>query len=1320
MAENRDYNLRFGTEGESAAAKAFEALTLAEQKGRAEIDRLTSRMQLLTTAEGRATEASIRAAEARDRAAAQLAHYTSEQSNLIKAQKEQEVLLASEARSQAASNARFIKYKEAQEKEYRDALLDAEAQNSRIRIKLTEEYANKHAQHQKKIRDEVLQTVRGFTSQVLGLSLLAGGFVQAGRVIANFVGDAVSRFRVLEQEVANIKSIKPEIDTDALYKQLSEMQTRIPVASDKLAESYYNIASSIKANSSEILALTESTSKGAFAARADTTEWATAVIGVMNAYGKTVKDTDHIQDLFFETVRDGVINGRQLAQVMGPLAARAKLAGASIEEMAAALATSTKQGGDAFQNANDLSNLYQHFTTKEAQDALHKQGVETITVSGAYRDLIDILTDLETKMKGMSESGRAEIIQGIFPDRQAQAGLARLLNDLKGYREQIGLAKTESGAFSSAYATQMDTNAAKTELLNNRVKELQESWGRFLDIFGNIAREQAKGEQYVSDLAKRYKVSPHDASIIMLLQQMGNDAKTVDSIIATMQKNYADNMSAINRSTKAAAVHADDDFGRMGDAIGRATRKAEEHKKALEDIELEYKQLSQTSLDRTLAHLADERKSMGNPYGLGAPTPDYLAEKAKQVAQGQSASVASSNAALARSEANLASQEAKRLEIAAQQQLADAKATGDAVKLAEANQKVAEAASARANATVKQRQADLAAAQASLENIKATHPEGLAGTADAVAAGQKRVTDATIALNNAQIAAGEAASRAGLAGVAADQAQIDKKNELIRITNVFKDAIDAVTRAMQDLDRKAKQTLDPMKKQWDDATTNLNAYKQASEEALNALDEQLYQLNLQFKALEKGAKDFLKPLQDEAERAKLAVEAIRHETELMDQQFDRQAHALSERLYPLQQQYQAQQDALAGIAKKYSVLTKLQAQLNALHAEDARIAHAKQLQDEQTNIDNLASQLPNVVAGSAQWLEIQKQMADATGERNRHEKEFSLEDRIAQLQAAKEAEEAVVREQMEATQERMQAIEREQALLDRQRQEYDYQQRQKEIAAQADADAAQKSLDEATKFVNAILGKKQAEIDAVQAVRDAKAHDDMLEERRLQTIANNYRLFYEAYKAVYDAQRADLQTLLTDLAALESQTKAAAEGTGKAVDDGLIAGIQANQGLVGNAVIEAVKYALDEGKKYLKIQSPSRRAADEIGIPFISGVAEGITRGTPLVLDALMRSTVDLMDYASALTTRHRTRHEFGEVYGRDWGTPGTVIPTQPNVPVSAGGGGGGGGGSRMLQIQGGIHISIGAGTTNPAQAGRQAFEGLMQEAARQGFYLTD
>jgi TP901 family phage tail tape measure protein len=1329
MAENRDYNLRFGTQGEAAAAAAFDALAKAEKEGREEVDRLTARMQLLTTAEGKSTEASIAAAKARDAAAASVTHAISQQDNLIKAQKEQAAQAAAQQKATSDANEKYRKYHEAKEKEYRNALLDAEAQSTRGRLRMQEDARNeedkKHKQHakniaatQKSIRDEFLQTLRGFTSQVLGLSLLAGGFVQAGRFIASFVGEAVNRFRELEQEVANIKSIKPEIDTSVLYEQLSELQTRIPVESKKLAESYYNIASSIKANSSEILALTESTAKGAFAARTSTVEWATAVIGVMNAYGLTVKDTDHIQDLFFQTVRDGVINGQQLAQVMGPLSQRAKMAGASIEELTAALTIATKQGGDAFQNANDLSNFYQHFTTKEAQDHFKKLKIETIALNGGYRDMVDILTDLDAKLSGMSESGRAEVIQGIFPDRQAQAGLARFLGDLKGYREQLGLAQTESGAFSAAYATQMDTNAAKTELLNNRIKELQESWGDFVDLFGGAAQNIAKFEQQQRDIAKQYKVSLEDAKIIQEQLRSGfnlfNPADFAKEV-ADMAAKYAREMSAINRSTRAAAVHADDDFGRMGDAMGRATRKAEEHKKALEDLEKWYKSLSEGSLQRTLDHLADERISMGGASNA-RPTPTYLAEKAKQVEQGQSASVAQANAVLAQSEANIAAAEAKRLEIASQAQLSDARATGDAVKLAEANQKVAEASYARANATVKQRQADLAAAQASLENIKATHPEGLAGTSEAVAAGQQRVTNATIALTNAQIAAGQAASRAGQAGVAADQAQLDKKNELIRITNVFKDALEAVALAQRDLERQAKQTLDPMKQAWDDAVTNANAFKQASEEALFALDEQLYQLGLQFKQLERNAKAALAPFIKAAEEARARVEAIRRETELMNQQFDREAHALSERLYPLQQQYQAQQDALAGIAAKYSIIAKLQTQLNALNAEDARIQRAKQLAEEQTNIENLASQLPNLVAGSAQWLEIQKQMADATGERNRHEQQFSLEDRIAELQAAKEAEEAVVQAQMAATQERMQAIEREQALLERQRAEYDYQQRQKEIIAQADADRADERLAIEQAYWDALLGGKQRQIDDIRELREVKAHDDMVEERRLATIANNYRLFYEAYKTYFDSQMADLAQLRTDLSLLDTQVRAMMEDTGKAIDDGLVAGIDANKGLVGEAVIRAVQYALDEGKAYLGIASPSRRAAAEIGVPFIEGVADGMYRGSGALAASLRDIIAQTVDYGAALAHRGgMTGRDFGDIYGRNMGAPGVVQSAmQPNIAVSVMGGQG-----RSLSI-GSIVINAPAGTTNPQQWGRQAVEGFMHGLQREGFYIGD
>jgi len=63
---------------------------------------------------------------------------------------------------------------------------------------------------------------------------------------------------------------------------------------------------------------------------------------------------------------------------------------------------------------------------------------------------------------------------------------------------------------------------------------------------------------------------------------------------------------------------------------------------------------------------------------------------------------------------------------------------------------------------------------------------------------------------------------------------------------------------------------------------------------------------------------------------------------------------------------------------------------------------------------------------------------------------------------------------------------------------------------------------------------------------------------------------------------------------------------GKGYADGVEDGVKENKGKPKKAVGDLTSEMLDHGKKSLKIESPSRVAADEIGKPFVDGIAMGI------------------------------------------------------------------------------------------------------------------
>jgi hypothetical protein len=82
-----------------------------------------------------------------------------------------------------------------------------------------------------------------------------------------------------------------------------------------------------------------------------------------------------------------------------------------------------------------------------------------------------------------------------------------------------------------------------------------------------------------------------------------------------------------------------------------------------------------------------------------------------------------------------------------------------------------------------------------------------------------------------------------------------------------------------------------------------------------------------------------------------------------------------------------------------------------------------------------------------------------------------------------------------------------------------------------------------------------------------------------------------------------------------------AKDVGKAMDDGLRDGINANQQEVIDAFTAVVSAAINAAKQAAGISSPSRVAADQLGRPIADGIAMGIHEGIPGINQALALAT---------------------------------------------------------------------------------------------------
>lgn len=319
------------------------------------------------------------------------------------------------------------------------------------------------------VADKLGYSKKGLTKEALALSTTMVGVgaavAGAGVLFDKTVGSAAR----LEEEINAIASIKPDIDTENVTAEVTEMTRRVNQSAGQIAASLYDIHSSMDVTEAEGLRLAEIFAKGAVAARTDAATFGTAVTGVLNAYKLDISEATRVSDIFFNTVALGVVTGEELARGLGPITQNAKAAGVPMEQLGGFIAGVTKEGGPAAQNLNNLSNTLSKFTTKDAQNEFKALGISVVDSTGNFRPLLAVFTDLKARIAGLGEAEQLNIIQRIFPDAQARQGAQTIISQLDFIRDAIQKNEAAAGETERAYERMSSGSAAQWKSLQNNI-----------------------------------------------------------------------------------------------------------------------------------------------------------------------------------------------------------------------------------------------------------------------------------------------------------------------------------------------------------------------------------------------------------------------------------------------------------------------------------------------------------------------------------------------------------------------------------------------------------------------------------------------------------------------------------------------------------------------------------------------------------------------------------------------------------------------------------------------------------------------------------
>lgn len=288
---------------------------------------------------------------------------------------------------------------------------------------------------------------------------------------------AVAAAASIDAALREVATLLPQTraQLDGLRSTIIDLSTAVPQTPEILTAAFYQIVSAGITDTAEAFEVLRVSSQAAVGGLTDTETAADAITTVLNAFQLNAGEAGRVADVFFETIRAGKLRFGDIASSIGTVATSAALAGLSIEEVGAALATLTKFGIDAAEAATSLNRLFLTIirSTDQQQAAAKALGIEWNAQALATKGLAGFMQDLNEKT-----GGNIEVLAQIVP--QIRAAKSAFILAGEGTSEFVNIladVETGAGAANRAFTEMIGSMQAQSTLLKQRVNALFAEFG---------------------------------------------------------------------------------------------------------------------------------------------------------------------------------------------------------------------------------------------------------------------------------------------------------------------------------------------------------------------------------------------------------------------------------------------------------------------------------------------------------------------------------------------------------------------------------------------------------------------------------------------------------------------------------------------------------------------------------------------------------------------------------------------------------------------------------------------------------------------------
>ena len=435
------------------------------------------------------------------------------------------------------------------------------------------------------------------------MQALAGKAAEA----AKYVVDVGSSFEAAMSKVEALSGASATQMTQ-ISDRAKELGSSTQFSATEVAEafSYMSLAGW---NTNEMLESIDGVVNLAAASQMDLAQASDMVTDYLSAFGLEAKDAKKMVDQMAYAQANSNTTTAQLGEAFGNCAANMNAAGQSMETTTAVLEAFANQGIKGSEAGTKLSAIMRDITAKMKDGAIQigDTSVAVTDSQGNFRDLTDILVDVDAATQSMSDSERAAALRATFTSRSV-GGLNMVLTEgvdkVQSYRDKLYDA---DGTAAKMAATMQDNLQGKITAFNSALE------GLGIAIYEEVAAPLTGAVEFatsvISGLTAALTPAKDDLDNFLESVKASNDeaSRSLEEAKATAAEaevktakleevgsyltSVIDNCSQFNQTdlsgtagqmTADLSATAEDGFGALGSAAEDAAGKAE----GLKDVDM--------------------------------------------------------------------------------------------------------------------------------------------------------------------------------------------------------------------------------------------------------------------------------------------------------------------------------------------------------------------------------------------------------------------------------------------------------------------------------------------------------------------------------------------------------------------------------------------------------------------------------------------------------------------------------------------------------------------------------------------------------------